>query len=347
MAKRIVYLDWLRVIATVMVVVIHISAGMISINYFDGRSSWLATNFYEAISRMSVPLFVMISGALLLNNQREIKYRSFLNKTLSKIFIPLLGWSIIYYMYQVYVANWYANFSVKEFFQLFLANNISVHFWFMYMILGLYLTVPVIKIYIRGAEKKDLQYFLLLWLYASVLVKFTKFYFGYSLNLELFHVTNYIGYFILGYYLSTLQLKKAYIKEAFIIMFIGMSATFLLTYFSTVNNNGQLQEFWYEYLSPNVLLSAVGSFWLIKGIASTLKKQTLPLGLNLISTFSFGIYLVHMLVIMVFADSVIPFLRNTFHSAVSVPLITIFVLIVSVIITYVFSKIPVIKRFVP
>ena len=152
MRERLWYLDWLRVVATFMVVTIHVSAGIIGINYHDAPTTWLGANFYESLSRSSVPLFVMISGALLLGDQREISYSHFLSKRVSKIFIPLVSWSLIYYIYQVF-DHWYPVFSVKQFISLFLTNGISVHFWFMYMILGIYLTTPIVKIFIQSCEE--------------------------------------------------------------------------------------------------------------------------------------------------------------------------------------------------
>ena len=78
MKERLVYLDWLRLFATFMVVTIHVSAPYVGIPYYDAPTSWLGANFYEAISRASVPLFVMISGALLLSDGREVSYKAFL-----------------------------------------------------------------------------------------------------------------------------------------------------------------------------------------------------------------------------------------------------------------------------
>ena len=66
MKERLLYLDWLRMFATFMVVTIHVSAPYVGTPYYDAPTNWLGANFYESISRASVPLFVMISGALLL-----------------------------------------------------------------------------------------------------------------------------------------------------------------------------------------------------------------------------------------------------------------------------------------
>ena len=201
-----------QMFATFMVVTIHISAPIVGIPYYDAPTNWLGANFYESISRASVPLFVMISGALLLSDRREYSYKAFLTKRVSKIFIPLLCWSFIYYSYQV-IDNWYPSFSIKQFISMFLSDSISIHFWFMYMILGIYLTTPIIKIFINHAKKQDIEYFLILWFYVSFIVKIMVKYIGLSFNIELFHVTNYIGFFVLGYYLSHFDMEKNWRKD--------------------------------------------------------------------------------------------------------------------------------------
>lgn len=346
MKQRLIYLDWLRIYAIITVVTIHTSAGIVSNNLNTiPISNWLAANFYESISRPSVPLFVMISGALMLSNSKEIKYKSFLQKRISKIIIPLLGWSFIYYSYNVYRGDHYPFFSLSQFIKLFLTNGISVHFWFMYMILGIYLITPLIKIFIQNASMKDIHYFLILWIYASVIVKFMNFYFGYSFNIELYYVTNYVGYFILGYYLSNIPISSKLKKISFVSAVVGTCSTFLLTYFSTKNGSGALQEFWYEYLSPNVLFSAVGIFVFIR--STRINTNKIPVIFEKLSNVSFGIYLIHILVLQVLSNEIFDPIRNHFPSIISIPLSVLITIIISGFSSFILSKIPLFKWLVP
>ena len=343
MKERLYYLDWMRVFATFMVVTIHISATIVGVPYYDAPTNWLSANFYESISRAAVPLFVMISGALLLGDQRETSYKLFLTKRVSKILIPLVCWSFIYYAYQV-IDNWYRTFSLKQFVSMFLADNISMHFWFMYMILGIYLTTPIVKIFIRHARQQDIIYFLILWFYVSFIVKLMVNYIGVSFNIELFHVTNYIGFYVLGYYLSHFDLKKIGGKISIFITTIGMCLTFFLTYFFTIRDGGVFHDFWYNYHTFGVLLSAVGIFLICKRYLAKIKIGVL---FHSLSRLSFGIYLVHILVMWIFADTVIIPIHASFHSTLSIPMILIFVIVVSGLITFVIRKIPILRKLIP
>lgn len=340
--KRLVFLDWLRILATIAVVTIHLSAGVVTVNLYNGQTYWLSGNLYESISRWCVPMFVMVSGALLLNDTREYTYKSFLVKRVSKVFIPLLVWSFIYYSYFVYQG--YYGFSTTDFLKRFSTNGISIHFWFVYMILGLYLITPLLKIFVRNASKKDIKYFLLLWFYISVVAKLMRYLFGFSFNIELYFVTNYVGYYILGYYLLKYEIT---LKWRYIIYFgglMGLLGTFFLTYLSTIKANGALQEFWYEYHSPNVLLVAIGIFIFFK---YSLKKNNDKLSFipKVINNTSFGIYLVHMLVINILANK-FSLIWINLHPALGIPYKVTIIVFVSAIIVIVIKKIPYLNKLV-
>ena len=90
-------LDWinnLRIIAMYMVVIVHTSSPLIMQYGKVAGSYWFWGDFYNAISRFGVPVFVMITGALLLNRDQEPV--PFLKKRLGRIIVPFLFWSLIY-----------------------------------------------------------------------------------------------------------------------------------------------------------------------------------------------------------------------------------------------------------
>lgn len=344
MKERILYFDWLRVYATILVVTIHVAANYIGLNYTEGRAAWLSANFYESIARSSVPLFVMISGALLLSNKKDIDYPFFLKKRVSKILIPLVAWSFIYYCYQVFVRQWIEEFSIKDFITLFLNNEISVHFWFMYMILGLYFATPIVKIFIQNARRKDIEYFLMLWFYASFVVKFMDFHYDLAFNIELFHVTNYVGYFVLGYYLANFPQHVWWTRIGYAFALIGFSSTFFLTYYFTAAHQGEPQLFWYEYHSPNVLLASIGVFLVFKHLFANRKIGPV---LGAANKLSFGIYLLHILVMFMLMNTFVMRVIDNQHALLAIPAEVFLVVVVSAIISFVISKIPIVKNLIP
>ena len=93
MKSRIVWIDLIKVIATFSVIILHSSSGVVNQFLSIDRAIWNIANIYDSMTRMSVPLFFMLSGALLLN-QRDEPLRLFFLKRFSKVVIPLIGFLI-------------------------------------------------------------------------------------------------------------------------------------------------------------------------------------------------------------------------------------------------------------
>ncbi len=343
MLKHFLFLDWLRILATIAVVTVHICAGFVLTNYNDSPARWLAGNFYESISRWCVPIFIMISGALMLSDSRESTYRTFFAKRASKVFVPLLGWSAIYYLYYVFQDRYPAD--MLDFITRFSANDISIHLWFIYMLLGMYMITPLLKLLLKNAQKKDVTYFLALWLYISVAVRLLKHYVGFSFEIELYFATSYIGYYVLGYYLITYEISSLMRKLAYAGIFVGIAGTFFLTYSFTMQANGEFRAFWYDYHSPTVLLSSIGIFVFLKHlpISEGSIKHFIP---AIINKTNFGIYLVHYLVIRILSTFT-PFLWLDMNAYLEIPYKVLLTLIISIITVLVMRKIPLVKKLVP
>lgn len=340
--KRMLYLDWLRVIATICVVIIHVSAGYVSTLKPNQEVLWLTANFLESISRWAVPGFVMISGVLLLSDTRELSIIEFLKKRTSKVLIPFLGWSTIFYAYGAYKG--YFPISIRNYIKLILSNGITYHFWFFYMIIGLYLVTPLVKVYIENAKKQDIEYFLVLWLISSVLMKLFTFYYSIRIPVELNFVTGYVGYFILGYYLSQYNIDKKWRIGSYISLLLGMSLTFLLTYFNTMTNDYKLYDFWYEYFSPVTVLTSIGIFVLFK---YNLGKYPLPSFLRSINKASLGIYILHYWFMNNYLWRVFPVVESKVPLFLVIPINVLITFVLSLVTTNLLQRIPVIKKLLP
>src|SRR5690349_17287048 len=96
-------LDWinnLRMIALFAVIILHTTSPVLGQYHKVPMWIWLTGDFYNSLVRFAVPVFVMISGALLLNKEYELS--DFLKKRLSRVVIPFLFWSCIYIVYMFY-----------------------------------------------------------------------------------------------------------------------------------------------------------------------------------------------------------------------------------------------------
>lgn len=161
--KRIVWLDWLRVAACFMVMVVHSTEPF----YLGGNGSLILTKadafwsaFFDSFVRACVPLFIVTSSYL----QFPLHYSTgdFLRKRAMRILIPFLLWSLIYaFVWGNPVSN------LKDLMLNF--NYAAGHLWFVYMLAGLYLIMPLLSAWAEKVSKKELQVYLGIWLFTTLI----------------------------------------------------------------------------------------------------------------------------------------------------------------------------------
>lgn len=150
--ERIIYYDFLRIIAMTAVIALHVSANNWS-SVDVHTLQWNAFNFYEGIVRWGVPVFTMISGALFLDNRKELNVKTLYSKNILRLVIAFLFWSTIYAI----VANSISSMSTARFISRVIQGN--YHMWFIYMIVGLYILTPFLRKITEN--KKVTGYFLI------------------------------------------------------------------------------------------------------------------------------------------------------------------------------------------
>lgn len=342
--ERLLHLDILRAIAILEVVMLHTAAPILYRYAEIKHGFWGIGNFVDSSVRSCVPLFVMLSGALVLNPDKDESIGVFLTKRFKKILVPLLIWSIIYYLWDGY--NTPRHLSIKDFLLKFATDGIFYHFWFMYMLAGLYIAAPIFKIFLKSARKNELEYLLSIWVVFTVLTTSLKYLFGFETALRVEPVAGYIGYFLLGYYLEKYQ-PRAEFSFLILLLFLSMLVTFYGTYVYT-RRMGSFNDIFYTYISFNVAVMAVTKFLIIKKI----KWRTVFRDLKIfrvvmaLSSASFGIYLIHALVLVELSDQlginglyINPFL--------GIPLTVIATVVISFMIISILKKIPFLKIAIP
>lgn len=211
------------------------------------------------------------------------------------------------------------------------------------MIIGLYLITPLLKIFVNNAQRKHFEYFLILWFFASIFSRFSNYWFNVPLSLELFFVTDYVGYFILGYYLSQFEFNSRWKNFFYSSLVIGPLTTFFLTYYFTLQK-GALDEYWYGYFSPSVVLSAAGLFILFR---YHFNNRSLPFILSKINMASLGIYILHYWLMIYFLWRVYPKIETLLPTIFIIPVNIIITIVISAIITLIIKRVPLLKRLVP
>lgn len=282
------YISNLRNIATFAVILLHVAAPFVLQFNKISFASWQLANLLDSMLRFGVPVFVMISGAVLLDRSEPLS--TFLSKRLKRVVLPFLFWSIVYFIF-VYAGS-FQKFSILQLSQILfnkLLKGTYYHLWYVYMILGIYLFVPIIRKWAQNSTKQELQYFLLLWAITLLInTNVAK----YLPSIEVLYFSKYLGYFVLGHYLDKHVTTSRPRNNLYLMFFVfGVSLTFLSASYLSVTEN-HLNITYYNYLSPNVCLLSIGIFLLGK----SLLHGSNALSINL-DKHSYGIYLVHVLVL--------------------------------------------------
>lgn len=349
--SRIFYIDILRIISVFAVIVLHISAPFTANLNHNGLRWWWVGNIFNSATRWCVPVLILISGRLMLNSKEE-EIVPFLKKRISKIIIPLVFWSFIYFLL-VNKSNFQWNSSfIISFFKNLYVGDVHIHLWYLYMIVGLYLITPVIKPYVNSAKMSNLIYFVIVWFVSNGIIGFSEKFTGYKLafNLSFFHWS--IGYFILGFILDKYKFSKSQKRIVYVLGFIGLIVTIFGTYILTKHNEGVLVEHLYSYYAPNVIFTSIAIFLIVKNIDwdSVIGNNVFARKLiQSLSNTSFGIYLIHLLVLRVLSSGYIGITINAslFNPLISIPLVSTITFVLSHFIVMILQKVPLLNKIVP
>ena len=127
---------------------------------------WWTVTIYDTLSQPGVPLFVLVSGALLLQPYKKEPVKVFLKKRINRIALPFLFWSAIYFVYRSVLGEALNVTSIIHGLQ----TGAFYHFWFIYMIFGIYLITPFLRLIIAQASRNLLKYGLILWFFATGII---------------------------------------------------------------------------------------------------------------------------------------------------------------------------------
>ncbi len=339
--------DLIRVVATVLVVVVHVSGQITNVWGGVPNGWWFIANIYGGIARICVPLFFMISGYLLLPRSESLG--TFYRKRIPKVLIPLIVWSLIYLGW--FCDNHPGTCTPSLIQDMLLVRGAYYHLWFLRALLGIYLSLPVLRLIVQPeADRKILWYWIGLWLVFQTGLTLAKHFWGFQLGLNVPLATGFLGFFILGYLLGTWSPSRVAIIFSAVVWVLGTLATIIGTYLMT-QYSGKFEGFFYDFTSLNVILASVAAFLLLRWLSETevFASPQVHNVIRWIASGSFGIYLIHIFVIEVLQSKIPGFHLDSFvgNPLWSVPLVATIVLIVSFVIVRIFQKIPVLDQIVP
>lgn len=338
--NRIIYFDILNILACICVVFLHMNG---IVHQYSQTRAWKTALVFEVICYWAVPIFVMLSGATLLKYRERYNTKTFFKKRFIKVLIPWIVWSLILYI----IKNKNLNFLIfiKEFFY----GKIESIYWFFPLILFLYCLVPVFSVFTEKKEYRKILEAIVIFVFIFRGILYPIYTIANKTFPPIFNYciefTPYIMFLILGYLLSTVDLNK---KQRIIIYLLGIVSAlirYLYTYYFSIKE-GVLNKDLFGYCSAISVMLAVAMFVFVKNINwdKIIKKLHItPKVISTISSCSFGIYLIHMLI----KNKLTSILGLNIYSIWYRTIGAIFIYLICLIIVYIIKKIPILKKIVP
>lgn len=299
LAKKTIYqLSYLRVFACIAIVVLHTTFA--ANEYFSDVISIgqnVASRAVEHNMMWAVPIFLMVTGALLLNPKKEIPYSKLFGKYILRIVLAIVIFSIIFRILDIAMGA--EPSTVKSFFTGFgeiITGKSWGHMWYLYLLVGLYILMPFYRKIAAHSTDKELLYLAA----------------AYTLFISLIPILNSFG-IDCGFYLCTTIVYPLYLFLGHMIhenkLRIGLGAgigitagtTVLLIVLTIVGCSSGIEwlDYFFEYNSILVILQTIGVFAILNGIGNRVDLNSPKLGafnriMSSLDDCSFGIYLWHM-----------------------------------------------------
>ena len=164
--QREIWGDFVRATAAFLVVWLHSAAPWLDKYGKEANEYWQFANIADSSVRMSVPLFFMISGYLLLG--RPVFLGAYFRKRVARVAVPLIVWSALYVFWNMH--NGFST-SLLNGIRFFVNGNITVHLWFLYSLAGLYLFIPVLSWLVDINNPSKALYFTAIWFAAASIMR--------------------------------------------------------------------------------------------------------------------------------------------------------------------------------
>ena len=341
--------DLIRTVAIVLVILLHASTepyANVELMSPQGVQIWWASNIYDSIARVCIPLFVMLAGALLLQpSKADEPIRVFYKKRWARIGLPVIFWGILYFAWSFLVDG--KTFSVDSVIQGVLTGP-YYQFWFLYLLIGLYILTPILRVFMKHASNRILKYALFVWFIGTAIMPLLTLLGSYYLNANFFVFTGWIGYFVLGAYLLKVRVARK-------ILLAGLAGGLLWTIIGTYLTIGSLGEsfsqFFYDGFSVNMIVASAALFLLLAAVPTQSLQTKLPRTnriIKLISANTLPIFLFHVIVLETLQNGYLGFTLSitSMNPLIAIPLITAVTLLICLAVIVPLKKIPYVKRII-
>lgn len=329
-------LDMLRVMSMFLVIIIHLANYYCRAYASISHASYIGAIIFNTIARVAVPIFFMISGALLLSKPYD-KNKNF--NRIKKMVITTIIFTIVYALWDHYFmgVKWPNAISL-------IGSPSRAMLWFLYAIIALYAVLPFIKAMVDGMDEHLDKLFVILWLAFTGLAYLLKLWIhlDFEYPLPIVAGTYYLGYFVVGYLIYKYKDKinyKKYNLLNIIILLVSLGVTIGLTlYFSNLRD--KYYSLYLAYRSLFMILASLETFILLY---TNLPNKEYSL-ISFASKYSFGVYLIHGMLLNVLMENLLAY--KDIISFVGIPIGFVILASISLFVVFILKKVPILKEYI-
>lgn len=286
------YISILNVLACIGVVILHtFETG------YTSDANFVFEVLIRAIAYCAVPVFFMITGATLIDYRERYDTKTFFKKRLLKVIIPLIIWSIIYFIINFFKGKFSINdLSFKFVFEYFFLVKTNPIFWFFVVIIGIYLAIPVISLIPQESRRKAFLYIIIITFVFNQFLPDLLYHLNLNYNYDLKFPLTYSGWILfifIGYYIDKYEIVKKHRVIIYVLGIIGFLTMVVPTIFISYHKNESCSWFDEYYDAPCVLYSAsVFLFFKSKINNNQIVTKIMPF-FNFVAPTTLGIYVLH------------------------------------------------------
>ncbi|MDP9250245.1 MAG: acyltransferase family protein [Chloroflexota bacterium] len=338
------WIDAARVVAILAVISIHVVAPL-----FSSRAllplNWWVGNVVDSAARWSVPLFVMISGALLLHADLADTPAAFYRRRLARILPVLIAWTAVYLFVGHQLSN--SPSTLKGAVLLVLAGRPYYHLYFLYLIVGLYVVAPLLRPLVRLPDRRLLGTAVVVFMALAMADDLILVWGGSGGVNAATRFVPFIGYFLAGAWLVEIPPTRRRLLLSAAVAAAAIAATIIGTELLTETVTSGHSLYLYGYLSVTTVPASLGIFGLFLWSSDSWSRlaERLPRGsLSTVAALTLGVYVIHPLVLN--RLGVLGLGGHAFFAPLAVPTTVLVTFTISLVLVLLIRKVPGVRRLV-
>ncbi len=341
-----VWVDNARILGIFGVIIIHVSAGVTLAIPPSQTLTGSIAHFYNALARYAVPVMVIISGVLLIRPEKTRNVGQFYRRRARKIVIPVVFWTLFYALWPdkslirnfILTGHWVyqgkdAAAIALEWARRIGTGKVCYHMWFLYMVPGFYLVAPFLTRALPAFSRRE-----------RILLLFLLFFLG-SASQEsssvLLSFLPFLGYFAAGYLIDKGEIGMKTDHALLLFMAAGLLNAFSMLFLKSFTGETR-NYYFFSAISPTTIAMGLAVVFIAKNLNFPFLGAFLT---RRLSELSFGVFLVHPAMLEVLPRFGLHL--GITHTAISVPLISVFVYLSSAAVTAVIQSLPLMRFTIP